>query len=285
MNSRAPGPGWGRSFPLAKYFGIELRLHWSFLALMAVLGLSVLADTGSLVAVAGVLIPLVLAFLCVALHEYGHALTARYFGIRTRGITLLPIGGIAELERNPSSPAQEFWIALAGPAVNFALAGLLFSFSWGTGGSPPGLAGTGIETSVLGWLLRLNLLLGSFNLLPALPMDGGRILRAALALWMPSLAATRIAASIARGIAAFMVVFGLSRDQWMLALIGVFVWTAARAELRQARAQEILEHRLGQAFREAGADRGAESDIIEMQTNPKGEWTHSHPDRRKRRPE
>ena len=118
MSPRASGLGWGRSYRLAEFFGIEVFVHWTFAALIGVVSLSVLAQTGSLAAVGNVLIPLVLAFGCVVLHEYGHALTARFFGIQTRGITLLPIGGIAELQRSPNNPKQELVIALAA-AVSF----------------------------------------------------------------------------------------------------------------------------------------------------------------------
>ena len=209
MSPRASGSGWGRSYRLAEFFGIEVFIHWTFAALIGFVALSVLAQTGSLAAVGSVLIPLVLAFGCVVLHEYGHALTARFFGIQTRGITLLPIGGIAELQRSPSNPKQELVIALAGPAVNFALAALLIALLWGSNSGQQLLLDGRMDFSVLEWLIRLNLLLGTFNLLPALPMDGGRILRAGLSLKMPALRATRISATVARGIAALMVIFGL----------------------------------------------------------------------------
>ena len=275
MNSRSAVGGLGRSFHLAEYFGIEVRVHWSFAALVGGLGLWVLAETGSLEAVGRILIPIGMVFLCVVLHEYGHALTARHFGIRTRAITLLPIGGVAALERSPSSPAQEFWIALAGPAVNFLLAGLLFGVMAATGGIASGLFSASGEASMLGWLFRMNLLLGTFNLLRALPMDGGRILRAALALRMSNLEATRIASLAARGIAALMIVFGFMRGEWMLALIGGFVWSTAKAELYQAMAREAL-----QAQRENRFGKTAKNPDLVMEKTPAGEWgppqSHRH---------
>jgi Zn-dependent protease len=245
MKFHSTGPGQGRSFRLAEYFDIELRVHWSFAALAGGLGLWVLAETGSLRAVGAILLPIAMVFTCVVFHEYGHALMARHFGIRTQGITLFPIGGVAVLEREPASPAQELWIAVAGPAVNFVLAGLLLVGLLASKGMPSELLSAPSDASALGWLLRVNLLLGTFNLLPALPMDGGRILRAALALRMSNFAATRIASRVARGIAALMIFFGVTRGQWMLALIGTFVWSTAKAELVRAMVRDALEKRQG----------------------------------------
>jgi Zn-dependent protease len=280
MNSRSAMRGPGRSFRLAEYFGIEVRIHWSFAALVGGLGLWVLAETGSPQAVGRILIPIGMVFLCVVLHEYGHALTARHFGIRTRAITLLPIGGVAVLERNPSSPVQELWIAAAGPAVNFLLAGLIFALMLTTGGISSGLFSGSAEASTLSWLFRLNLLLGVFNLLPALPMDGGRILRASLALRMSNLEATRIASRAARGIAALMIFFGLTRGEWMLALIGGFVWSTAKAELFQAMAQQALQTRRKNHFGEA-----AQSPDLVMEKTSAGEWAPPHSYRHSQRSE
>ncbi|HIF97087.1 MAG TPA: hypothetical protein EYQ54_08690 [Myxococcales bacterium] len=280
MNSPSAMRGPGRSFRLAEYFGIEVRVHWSFVALIGGLGLWVLAETGSLQAVGQILIPIGMVFLCVVLHEYGHALTARHFGIRTRAITLLPIGGVAALERNPSSPVQELWIAAAGPAVNFLLAGLIWVFMATTGGISSGLLSGSAEASTLGWLFRMNLLLGTFNLLPALPMDGGRILRASLALRMSNLKATRIASRAARGIAALMIFFGLTWGEWMLALIGGFVWRTARAELFQAMAREALQARRENRFGEA-----APSPDLVMEKTSAGEWAPPHSYRHSQRSE
>ena len=288
MSPCASGLGWGRSYRLAEFFGIEVFVHWTFAALIGVVALSVLAQTGSLASVGSVLIPLILAFGCVVLHEYGHALTAKFFGIQTRGITLLPIGGIAELQRSPNNPKQELVIALAGPAVNFALAALLIALVWGSDSGQQLLLGSSRDFSVLEWLIRLNLILGTFNLLPALPMDGGRILRAALSLKMPALKATRISATIARGIAALMMIFGLGRGDWMIAFIGFFVWTASRGELRQA---AILAHRRSQSPEEPSgpvsrAQRGNPQIVdIEMREGVTGEWERPHSDRRSRRSE
>ena len=222
-------------------FGITLRLHWSFLVLGGWLGLSTLGETGSLTAVLSFVLLGVIVFGSVALHEYGHALTARHYGIGTREITLLPIGGIAQLDGSPGHPRHEFWIALAGPAVNLALVALvlgldpIFRNTTGSGTSP--------GQSILGFALYVNLFMGLFNLLPALPMDGGRILRALLALKMPALQATRISAAVARILAAAMMGYGLIQGELMLAVIGGFVWITAGAERNRVEVEAEIRRR------------------------------------------
>ena len=214
-------------------FGITLKLHWSFLLLAAWLGLSTIGGSGSTTALVSLLVLGTVVFGSVALHEYGHALTARHYGIGTKEITLLPIGGIAQLEGTPSHPRQEFWIAIAGPAVNLALAALALvglSMKSAAASTPPG---GGVIDSLLSFAIYVNLFMGLFNLLPALPMDGGRILRAALALRMPALRATQISATVARILAAAMMGFGLLQSELILALIGGFVWVTAGAEQRR----------------------------------------------------
>lgn len=223
-------------------FGIALRLHWSFVLLGGWFVFSVLQSTGSLAAVIDVVLIALLVFGSVALHEYGHALTARRYGIRTREIVLLPIGGIAQLERSPDDPRQELWISLAGPAVNVVLAGL---FLGAAALIAPAriVVGAGLGTSLLGLAVSVNLFMGIFNLIPALPMDGGRVLRAMLSLRMPALRATRISTAIAQVLAGAMMAYGVVGGRLMLAVIGGFVWIAARAELRRAEIETALLER------------------------------------------
>jgi Zn-dependent protease len=211
------------SWKLGELAGIDLRVHATFLLLPAWVGLrQILAGHGSDGVVTEVGFVLAL-FVCVVLHELGHALAARRHGIGTRDITLLPIGGVARLESIPTRPSQEIVVALAGPAVNVVLAAAGFVM----------LSLAGPEA----WLQRLviaNISLVLFNLIPAFPMDGGRVLRALLAMRMDRVRATGIAARIAQGFAAVAGVVGLFGNPTLLVL-AVFVWMQAESEAGQVR--------------------------------------------------
>jgi Zn-dependent protease len=208
-------------------------MHWTFLLLLGFIALSQLIASGSLAAALGGVVFVAMVFGCVVLHEFGHALAARQYGIGTRDVTLLPIGGIARLDRMPDDPKQELWVALAGPAVNVAIAGLLgiwLILTGSTAGMGPGLMGGSLAAQ----LLSVNLALVFFNMLPAFPMDGGRVLRALLARRVGHYRATETAAKIGRGMA---VVFGIAGLFWnpMLILIAIFVWFGAGREATMAR--------------------------------------------------
>ncbi|MEM6294751.1 MAG: site-2 protease family protein [Myxococcota bacterium] len=211
------------SWKLGRFFGIDAYVHASFLLLVAWAAWAAYQGAGTgLAALLGVVF-LVGVFGSVLLHEFGHALTARRFGISTRRIVLWPMGGVAQLEGDPRTPRQELLIALAGPAVNFALAAGLFAVS-----SLFGLAEYGLLQS----LIFANVTLGVFNLLPAFPMDGGRVLRAALATRMGGSRATEIAVKIGKGAAVLFGIAGLFGNP-MLLLVAAFVWFAASAEGRR----------------------------------------------------
>jgi Zn-dependent protease len=244
---------------LGRAFGINIFVHWTFLLLVGyVLFASRGAGEGTQLDRAILALSLLGgAFGCVVLHELGHALMARRFGIPTRDITLYPIGGVARLERMSERPWEEFWIAVAGPAVNVVIAIILllattFSLkaSLADGISlPEFLAG-----NLLFELLRINLLLVLFNMLPAFPMDGGRVLRAVLSHFLGRLRATEIAAQLGVLFAVIfaLVGFGLihiwplspakgaseTEYQPFLVLIGVFVLLAGQQELAMVRYQE-----------------------------------------------
>jgi len=217
------------SVKLGRFAGIDVFVHATFVLLLVWFGYVSWVSTGTVAGVAAGLSFILSLFLCVVLHEYGHALTARRFGIRTRHITLLPIGGVAMLEAMPSDPRQEILVALAGPAVNFAIAAGLY-LVLGVAERPGTLVNLGLGPSALvANLIVANLMLAVFNLLPAFPMDGGRVLRAVLSLRMDRVRATRWAARVGQALAVGLGVLGLLGNP-LLILIAVFVWIGAGAE-------------------------------------------------------
>jgi Zn-dependent protease/CBS domain-containing protein len=187
-------------------------------------------------------------FACVLLHELGHALAARRYGSPTRDITLLPIGGVARLERMPDRPAQELWVALAGPAVNLLIAALLLVWLLATRSFVP-LDTLGVASgSFVERLMIVNVFLVVFNMIPAFPMDGGRVLRALLARRMDYPRATRIAAGIGQGLALCFGVVGLFANPFLV-LIAVFVWFGAAQESAAVQVRSALcESRVGTAM-------------------------------------
>lgn len=219
--------------------GIGVYVHATFLILIAWVALAHW-HTGRSVAAAVAGVGFILAlFACVVLHELGHALTARRFGIKTRDITLLPIGGIARLERMPDDPRQELWVALAGPAVNVVIAAGLFIVLQGTGTLAPFATLTLTSGSFLERLMVVNVFLAAFNMLPAFPMDGGRVLRAVLAIRMEYTRATQIAASIGQGMALCFGLVGLFTNPFLI-FIALFVWIGAGQEAAMAQMKSAL---------------------------------------------
>lgn len=217
------------SVKIGRFFGIDVFIHVTFLLLLAFVGLTQWLGGGNAVAAAGAVVFFLAVFLCVLLHEFGHALAARQYGIHTRDIMLLPIGGVARLEKMPENPVQELWVALAGPLVNVVIAlGLFFGLNirgvWDSFGAISTVNGSLPER-----LLAINIFLVVFNLLPAFPMDGGRVLRALLALRMSYPRATRLAATVGQGMAIVFGFAGLFLTP-MLLLIALFVWVGASQE-------------------------------------------------------
>src|SRR6478609_2834762 len=222
------------SLPIFRVAGIQLRIHITFLLIIVWLAFGYYAEGGSAVAASRVIFVLLL-FLCVVLHEFGHAFAAKAFGINTPDITLLPIGGVARLERMPEEPIQELIIAVAGPLVNVVIALGLFV----AGGSqallnPSSVEGGGLVVQ----LLTINIMLVLFNLLPAFPMDGGRVLRALLATRLSYARATQIAASIGQGCAFIFGFLGLFGNP-LLIFIALFVYMGASQEAALAQIKDI----------------------------------------------
>lgn len=214
-------------------------MHVTFLLLLGFITLANVLSGASAGAVASGVLFFLALFGCVLLHEYGHALMARKFGVPTSDITLLPIGGVARLERMPDKPWQEFWVALAGPAVNMVIALILGTYLTFTGGWEP-LANLSPATGGFAErLLVVNVFLVLFNMLPAFPMDGGRVLRSLLALRMEYARATRIAANLGQGMAVLFGFFGLFANP-MLLLIALFVWVGAAQEAAAAEMKSSL---------------------------------------------
>lgn len=231
--------GW--SMNLFRIRGIPLAVHFSFVILLALFAYDGWAQEGW-VGMAWSLAMLLACFTCVVLHELGHSFTAMHFGIGVRRILLMPIGGMAEFDDIPRQPWRELLITLAGPAVNFAIAGLLSLFvpmppDWFSETAYSADA-TGFTQFILVW----NLLMGCFNLAPIFPMDGGRILRALLATRLPYLSATRIAATVGKILAlAGATIAVVGYDAYLTAVLFSFIFFAGEVEYRMARRRDTDE--------------------------------------------
>lgn len=220
------------SIKIARVAGIDVKLHITFLLFLVWIGFTYYS-LGGLTAMIDGLALVIALFGCVLLHEFGHALAARSFGIRTPDITLLPIGGVARMLRIPDKPHEELIMALAGPAVNFLIAGVLV-FVLGSEVNlrylehidEPGY-------QLLGKIATVNIMLAMFNLIPAFPMDGGRVLRSVLAMIMDYSKATKIAAGIGQGLAFVFALVGLFFNP-MLIFIALFVYLGASQEASMA---------------------------------------------------
>jgi Zn-dependent protease/predicted transcriptional regulator len=224
---------------IGRFAGIDVFMHATFLLILAWVAYNYwiqYRDWGEVLI--GLLFVLAL-FGCVVLHEYGHALTARRYGIRTRDITLYPIGGVARLERMPDRPMEELWVALAGPAVNLLIAILLMLYLLLTNNLEPLSVVNMAHGSFAERLMAVNLYLVAFNLIPAFPMDGGRVLRALLALRLEYFHATRIAANIGQGMAFLFGFVGMFTNPFLV-FIAMFVWVGAAEESNMVQVRHVL---------------------------------------------
>ena len=225
------------SLRIATIGGTEVRIHITFALLLIWIWIMHYRIGGTAAAWMG-LVFILAVFVCVLLHEFGHVLAARYFGVRTPDITLLPIGGLARMERMPDVPAQELVIALAGPLVNVIIAILLMAYLSGNVGMGALEQFEDPRSNIVARLAAVNIFLVAFNMIPAFPMDGGRVLRALLAFRIPWARATEIAASIGKGFAFVLGFIGLFYNP-ILVFIAIFVYLAAAAESQSAQIREI----------------------------------------------
>ncbi len=277
------------SIQIAKLFGIPVQLHWSFgLIFLGVLYIG-FRDNMDWAAI-GLLALLMLAlFFCVLLHEFGHALTARRYGVRTRDIILSPIGGVARLERLPEKPIQEFYVAIAGPLVNVGIIAALSPYFLFVPAETMQEVQSLIQhyfgirdrvftqnmtllDSFLFLLIALNGTLAVFNMLPAFPMDGGRVLRALLSMQLGRVQATRIAVYIGQFLAIVLVIYGLWWDfSPVVIFIGIFVFVTAANEYRLVRFERLLDSHPVTHLMRTPFTSFKITDLMQM---PAGELTH-----------
>ncbi len=214
---------------LGTFAGIAVRVHATFLLLLVFVGWQHWLQGRSAQAVVEGVSFILALFVCVVLHEFGHALTAKRFGIATKDITILPIGGVARLDRMPDQPLQELWVALAGPAVNVVIAVALYAWLVATSGLVPLTSVEVARGPFVERLMLVNVGLVAFNMLPAFPMDGGRVVRALLATRLEYTRATQIAATLGQTMAFLFGFLGLTGSP-MLLFIALFVWLGATQE-------------------------------------------------------
>ncbi|HPW55191.1 MAG: site-2 protease family protein [Thermoanaerobaculaceae bacterium] len=243
------------SLRFARVSGIDIKVHLTFVLILVLGALQWGRPHGPIGALFGVLLMLAL-FACVTLHELGHALVAQRFHVPVREIVLLPLGGVAVLGKNPDRPLHELLIAGAGPAVNVVIAAVLLpvtgvAVSW-SGLDPQqlvsGAAGPSLSTFLV-WMLQANVMLVLFNLIPAFPLDGGRILRALLTMGMGYARATRIVTGIGQLFAFGLGLLGVASGNFLLVLVAVFVFFGAGIESAHAQAKSVLSTlRVGEAY-------------------------------------
>ena len=246
--------GW--SFQIARINGISIKVHITFFLVLILGAVQWGSITGTIDGALYGIVLMILLFTCVTLHELGHSLVAVHFGIPVREITLLPLGGVSLITKNPDKPRQEMLIAIAGPLVNVVIAAILFVAVGGLGGvdllNGRGLLADMGKPSLQGmllWLLAANVTLVAFNLIPAFPLDGGRFMRALLAIPLGYRRATRIASVVGQVIALGIGIFGLLDGNFILMLIAVFVFFGAGQETATAESKTVLTtRRVGDAY-------------------------------------
>jgi len=233
---------------IGKLFGVRIRIHWTFFLLLFWIVFVEYNRTGSAETIFYTTLFIIAIFTCVVFHEMGHILMARRYDVKTSKITLLPIGGVASMEKMPENPRQEMLVALAGPFVNVVIAAIIFLFLGDLNRFLPGEGAENLTASISAsnfWfsLMVVNVVLVAFNLIPAFPMDGGRVLRALLAMKMGRLQATNIASLVGQVLAVGFFFIGLFINPLLL-LIGVFIFFGARGENYMVQQSELMRGHL-----------------------------------------
>jgi Zn-dependent protease/predicted transcriptional regulator len=235
------------SFQIARVSGIDIKIHATFFLILLLGAVQWGGPNGLAGAFFGVLL-MALLFFCVVLHELGHSLVAQYFRYPVRQIVLLPIGGVAQMEKNPEKPLHELLITVAGPLVNVVIAVVLAMVAGASGhldsldakGLVDGQLSAPSVSTLLAWLLAANVSLAVFNMIPAFPLDGGRVLRAILWLYLGFTKATRIASGVGQFLALAFGIFGVLGGHFILVLIALFIFLGAGQEWAEERARTVL---------------------------------------------
>lgn len=241
---------------IGTYLGIPVKIHWSFGLLILFVGYVGITNGLNGKEIFAFALYIAVLFLCVVLHEYGHALMARKYGVKTRDIILSPIGGVARLESIPEEPYKELFIALAGPLVNVIIAILLsivtlVFYSGSIFPSSESIELLKFPSEFIRFVIVMNIALFVFNLVPAFPMDGGRVLRSLLAIKIGRVKATKIASIIGRALAIGFIILGLMNSNLFLSVIGVFIYITAGSENKSIEVSELLkETKAGDLARE-----------------------------------
>jgi Zn-dependent protease/CBS domain-containing protein len=226
------------SLQIGRLFGIPIRVHLTFLLLLLFIAIVGSRQGGAMGALFGV-ISIVLIFLCVVLHEIGHSLSAIHYGVEVKDIVLMPIGGISRMEDIPEDPQKEIVISISGPLVSFGLALVFLIVAFAARQTVSFKNFSVFQGNLVVNLFWINLILGMFNLVPAFPMDGGRVLRGVLAMGMDGLKATKIAVSLGQAFAIFLFFFGIFFNWWM-ALVAIFIYLGAEGEERMTALRATL---------------------------------------------
>ena len=233
----------GSSFKIGRAAGIDVKVHWTFLLLLLFFAYLGYERIGSVTGALVTMVVIVALFFCVLLHEYGHSLTAQRLGIEIEDITLLPIGGVARMKSLPEKPWDEVKIAVAGPLVNLVLAPVFFGIAFLFGDvfiTPDFFSSVPSVAQVFSYLGLINVVLAVFNLIPAFPMDGGRVLRGLLATRLGPVRATEISSAIGQFFAFAFFLIGLLSGNLLLALVAVFIFFGASGETQLVRQRESM---------------------------------------------